>query len=203
MDLEKAFTQIKENEIVFILQKTLTLNHETAKALAKTMTKNGYGIQGHPLMPKMFNLLSYAMIARLSKITEVYQYADDLTIFSKYRYISYKWIKLVKSIIIDTGWRINDKKSSIQRTIIHTLGIVLDLRNGKIRPKNGSKERRRLRRLKLDYNPNNLETQIYLGQLFWFNFQWSDNFFKKPRTIIPYKILEKLYLNKSSKSSLV
>ena len=193
IDLENAFGQIKYNHILFILNRTLTIKKSYAQIIAKSMTDNrGIMVQGHPLSPVMFNLLTFALINRINNIIEVKQYADDITIFSTYDWISYKFKRFIEKIFKEEGWVINPAKYNFNRKHCKILGLTLMFDQDWVMLAN--KASKNLRYLFANIHAKEgKELESFKSKIVWYAYKWDIRVAEKyANHIRRYKITRKL-----------
>ena len=114
LDLESAFDQITEEQILALLNIVFRLNWRMAKDMAHKMCIKGHCFQGNPLSPAFFNLLSLNIsdkIAHTCKGYELVQYADDLMLVRLGNdYIPRREKDRCIAQIEATGWKISKTK---------------------------------------------------------------------------------------------
>jgi hypothetical protein len=178
IDLENAFNQVKYSEIFYIFHKIFRLNKHDSKRLTESSTINGYMYQGSPLSPMLFNIMSKGLIGRISGIIPIVQYADDLTLISRYEFISYKFERFIYKIIEECGWTVNKSKTqhrNIKQGFI-TLGCFIKRRS--IRARNFSKNMKGLYHKNFKDLSNKSEKAKIVGKIIWLNANWTK--FRKP-----------------------
>lgn len=116
MDIQNFFPSIGYSK-VFKLFNYIGYNKEVCHLLTQLCT-NGSNVlpQGAPTSPIISNLVNIKLDARLSAFAktiggEYTRYADDITISSNRNL--YRYIDVVKAIINDEGYIVNDKKTRI------------------------------------------------------------------------------------------
>jgi len=115
-DLTDFFTTIGYKR-VFNIFYYYGYTKEVSYALARLVTKDGYLPQGSPASPYISNIVCLKLDKRLGKLAEkigcVYsRYADDITFSGSANILNY--LCLIKKIICEEGFTINDKKTRIQ-----------------------------------------------------------------------------------------
>jgi len=175
IDLENAFGQIQEHEIIYIFHKVFRLRRNYAIELTKTMVRNGTLVQGHPMAPAIFNIMSIPLISRLSKIITVRQYADDIILYSKYEFISHRLLKFIRQIFIEEEWQINLNKLKFNRKWFNVLGLHIDFSKEKLYTK-ARGARKNLHKIKrqMNYTTDEKELQVLKGKFRWFSQFWDN-----------------------------
>lgn len=116
-DIEKAFDNITKSLLKSILITVYNINKYKAETIADKWTTKGYMVQGHPLTPAVFNLITRPIIDYFNKYLkdiDVIQYADDiLFIDNKYEYVSWKTINIIKDRFKEFGFPVNVEKEGI------------------------------------------------------------------------------------------
>jgi len=179
LDLKDAFNSVTQKHIFWLLRIVFDLNTKLSKELSHLWTTKGHMLQGHPLAPAIFNLVTRDLNCWLSVRTGIVQYADDILIYEKSDYISWHWIKIIFSKFNKLGFRINVEKEGIyhKRKDLEFLGLKYTFNDTK--PLISSKRRKRrklirkLRRLLKDNNP------ILLGNINWINYDVNKIVFNK------------------------
>jgi len=115
IDLKDFFPSVKLEQ-VFMLFKYYGYTKEVSFTLAKLCTYLGILPQGSPASPAITNVLCLKLDKRLGKLAESYnavysRYADDLT-FSGTKALP-SIIPVVKKIIEEEGFRVNEKKTRV------------------------------------------------------------------------------------------
>jgi len=174
IDLEKAFEQIKEDEILYVLNKVFTLRKDFAIALTKSMTRDGHLVQGHPMAPALFNIFTIPLINRLSKIVITKQYADDIIIYSKFEFIGHKFVKFIRKIFAEENWIINPQKFRFARKWTCVLGMYINFEGRHIQAK-ARKARNQLYKLRnmLSIVQQEEERAKIIGKFRWFAQYWD------------------------------
>ena len=175
LDLKDAFNSISQEQIFWILRKVFDVNTKLANELSHKWTHKGHMLQGHPLAPAIFNLVTRDLNEWLSQRTGIIQYADDILIYEETNYISWKWLKTIFKKYQELGFKINVEKEGIfhKRKDLQFLG--LNFTYEKWRPLVSGKRRQRRKILRKcqhliklgkldDKNP------VYLGHLNWYNY---------------------------------
>lgn len=125
VDLEDAFNQITQNQVYLILREVFDLNEKDSKRFARVMCVNGCLFQGNPLAPLIFNIWSSRLVHVMTLCgLNFKQYADDITIVSKYDSISYSFMRFICGLITQLGFKVNrDKLERQRKTRTRTLGL--------------------------------------------------------------------------------
>ena len=130
-------------------------------------------MQGHPLAPAIFNLVTRDLNVWLSSRTGIIQYADDILIFENSNYISWKWLKIITRKYEELGFMMNVEKKGIyhNKKDLEFLGMRLTFEEEK--PLVASKRRKRrkiLRELERCCNGDIWKNDRYRGNYNWFTF---------------------------------
>lgn len=143
IDLENFFPSISF-ERVFRIFYYYGYTKEMSFFFAKLCCYNNGLPQGAPTSPYLSNIVCLKLDKRLSSIAKKFhatysRYADDIT-FSGSKNIQLM-LPIVREIIIDEGFKINDKKTRIQRNFHKQMvtGIVVNEKTPKV-PKKFKKE---------------------------------------------------------------
>ncbi|MFL1906781.1 retron St85 family RNA-directed DNA polymerase [Plesiomonas shigelloides] len=117
IDLKDFFTTINALQ-VYTLFKSIGYNKNISFLLASICTKSGYLPQGAPTSPAISNLVCLRLDRRISsycdkKALAYTRYADDISISGNKVSIIKKASYLIKEIIIDEGFVLNDKKEKL------------------------------------------------------------------------------------------
>lgn len=115
LDIQDFFPSVKFEQVFYIF-KYYGYTKEVSYTLAKLCTHNSYLPQGSPASPAITNILCLKLDKRLSMLADKYQasysrYADDMY-FSGNKGIS-AIIPIVKKIVSEEGFSINEKKTHI------------------------------------------------------------------------------------------
>lgn len=139
LDIKDFFPSITQEE-VFRVFYYYGYTAEVSHMLARLCTYNGYLPQGAVTSPYISNIVCLKLDKRISSLAEKYnafysRYADDITLSGHYGIK--KMLPIVRKIVEDEGFSLNDEKTRIlyyyQRQEI--TGLVVN--NGKVRvPKN-------------------------------------------------------------------
>jgi RNA-directed DNA polymerase len=118
LDIKDFFPSISF-EKVFRLFYYYGYTTEMSYCLSRICTLNGSLPQGAPTSPYLANIICIRMDKRLSLLSEKIEatytrYADDITISGKSNIINY--IELIKNIVIDEGFCINNKKTRVMHS---------------------------------------------------------------------------------------
>jgi RNA-directed DNA polymerase len=117
IDIKDYFPSITINRVISIFRKYGYANN-VSFYLASICCLNGVVPQGAPTSPYLSNIVSFIMDVRLFKLTKKYnlsytRYADDITFSGEY--IPIKFIDIVKTIINENGFEINQDKIRLIR----------------------------------------------------------------------------------------
>lgn len=115
-DLTNFFTTISYKRVYNIFY-YFGYTKEVSYALARLVTKDGYLPQGSPASPYISNIVCLKLDKRLGKLAEKIgcaysRYADDITFSGSANILNY--LCLIKKIISEEGFTVNDKKTRIQ-----------------------------------------------------------------------------------------
>lgn len=116
LDLQDFFTTIRYQR-VFNVFYYHGYTKEVSYALARLVTKDGYLPQGSPASPYISNIVCLKLDKRLGKLADKIgcaysRYADDITFSGSADLLNY--LCLIKKIIREEGFAINEKKTRIQ-----------------------------------------------------------------------------------------
>ncbi|ODP27610.1 RNA-directed DNA polymerase [Paenibacillus nuruki] len=116
MDIKDFFPSITYNDVFFIF-KYYGYTNEVSFLLSKLCSYKGSLPQGAPTSPYISNIISYKLDVRFmllaKKLKADYsRYADDITI-SGNKYLV-KYLKVFKNILIEEGFKVNERKTRIQ-----------------------------------------------------------------------------------------
>jgi RNA-directed DNA polymerase len=117
LDLEKYFPSISHNRVYGLFLHELKCSRDVARLLTKLNTINGQVPQGASTSTDIANLVFRKTDYRLKGLATKFgfkytRFVDDLT-FSG-RNISQQFITIVKSIVRDSGFRLNDDKEELR-----------------------------------------------------------------------------------------
>lgn len=121
LDIENAFDQIGEAEVVEMLRKVYRLKHAWAREIARLCCVDGHLYQGNPMAPALFNVRALWMAERLSRLcqsvgAQVTIYADDITIsHARWGHFSKGFQRTVRRIISECGLKVNPEKCKVRR----------------------------------------------------------------------------------------
>ena len=119
MDLEDAFHQITEEQVYCIFRFIFRVNKKQSSELAHKCCIKGRLFQGNTLAPILFNIWFsrfYSIIERNIQGNNVLitSYADDITMITSYRSISWKFMKFIQKLIENIGFKINKAKTRVR-----------------------------------------------------------------------------------------
>lgn len=119
IDLENAFDQITEEQVFCIFRFIFKVNKQQSTELARKCCVNGHLFQGNTLAPLLFNLWFsrfYAMIEKNIQYNNalITNYADDITLITRYPSISWKFLKFIIKLIESIGFKINKEKLKVR-----------------------------------------------------------------------------------------
>jgi hypothetical protein len=129
LDLENFYSSIPKKRIISVFQ-YLGYSHNVSYMLASICCVNDCLPQGAPTSPTLSNIVAKRLDKRLLGLTKINEiiysrYADDLTFSGNY--ISENLIFLIKKIISEEGFTLNEKKSRLsfegQKKIITGISI--------------------------------------------------------------------------------
>lgn len=121
IDLENAFEQITYTQVYAIFKYIFGLNETHSKRLAQISTTDGKLFQGNVISPIIFNLWFLRVYSRLEKVKmssnnfKLFSYADDLTIITLYKSMSWKFLKFIIRVIEQCNFKINKAKTKITK----------------------------------------------------------------------------------------
>lgn len=121
IDLENAFEQITYTQVYAIFKYIFGINEKHSKKLAEISTTNGKLFQGNVISPIIFNLWFLRVYSRLEKVSmssnnfKLFSYADDLTVITLYRSMSWKFLKFIMKVIEQCNFKINKTKTRITK----------------------------------------------------------------------------------------
>lgn len=170
LDLKDAFNSITQEQIYWLLRKVFDVNKRLANNLSHNWTTHGHMLQGHPLAPAIFNLVTRDLNMWLSERTGIIQYADDILIYENTNYISWKWLKVIMKKFKELGFEMNVEKEGIyhNKKDLEFLGLRFTFDEEK--PLVSAKRkfrRKKIRELERNTNPEN---PVLLGNKNWYNF---------------------------------
>ena len=173
LDLKDAFNSISSKQIFWLLRIVFDVNKKTASRLSRQWTTNGHMLQGHPLAPAIFNLVTRDLNKWLSARTGIIQYADDILIYESSEYISWKWLKVIMRKYKELGFRMNVEKEGIYHKTkdLEFLGMRFTFEEEK--PLVASRRRKRrkiLRALERTCNGDKWQDAKYRGNYNWYQF---------------------------------
>lgn len=140
IDLKDFFPSISSDRVYYIFNKLCGYDKALSFCLTKLVTYRNMVPQGACTSPTISNIVLYMLDIRLLKLSEknninYTRYADDITFSGTKKQINHKFYSLVKKIVDDEGFKINDKKvhfsSRSQRQEV--TGLIIN--NGNIRIK--------------------------------------------------------------------
>lgn len=131
MDIESAFEQVTEDDVVDILHRLYDLNLDSARKMAEVSCWHRRLYQGSPIAPAMFNARAYSAAVRLEALAranglKVTMYADDLCISSdRWTHFSKGFQKTVIRILAEEGLVVNPRKTRITRPSSRNVGSTV------------------------------------------------------------------------------
>ncbi len=171
LDLKDAFNSISQKQIFWLLRKVFDVNTSLANELSHQWTTKGHMLQGHPLAPAIFNLVTRDLNIWLSKRTGIIQYADDILIYENSNYISWKWLKVIFKKYRELGFQINVEKEGIfhKTKDLEFLGLRFTFKDDK--PLVSTKRRARRKKIRaLERNVKTPNNPVLRGNKNWYNF---------------------------------
>lgn len=161
LDLEKYFPSISHNRVYGLFLHELKCSRDVARLLTKLITINGQVPQGASTSTDIANLVFRKTDYRLNGLATKFglkytRFVDDLT-FSG-RNISQRFINIVKSIIKDTGFRLNNDKEELRAK--HQPQVVTGLSVKFKKPRVPRKKKREWRKDKYKFDKFGLDTLI-------------------------------------------
>lgn len=114
LDLSNAFDNITKEQLKALLVIVFEIRPRIAEEIATAWTVNGHMVQGHPLTPAIFNLLTRHAVDFVIKYVKdcgIIQYADDILIWhDRFDYVSWKTIRMVCKAFKRAGFPMNTEK---------------------------------------------------------------------------------------------
>lgn len=159
LDLEKYFPSISHHRVYGLFLHELKCSKDVARLLTKLCTINGQVPQGANTSTDIANLVFRKTDYRLKGLAtkfglEYTRFVDDLT-FSGQN-ISKQFINIVKSIVRDSGFRLNDAKEELRAK--HQPQVVTGLFVKFKKPRVPRKKKREWRRAKYIFEKFELDT---------------------------------------------
>lgn len=119
MDLENAFNQITEEQVYCIFRFIFQVNKKQSTELARKCCVNGHLFQGNTLAPLLFNIWFARFYSIIEKNIQgnnvlITNYADDITMVTRYPSISWKFMKFIQKLIESIGFKINRTKTKVR-----------------------------------------------------------------------------------------
>jgi len=170
LDLKDAFNSIRREQIFWLLHETFDVNKTVANELSHLWTTKGHMLQGHPLAPAIFNLITRDLNEWLSKRTGIIQYADDILIFEESKYISWKWLKTIFRKFKSLGFKMNVEKEGFyhNKEDLEFLGLRFTYDNEK--PLESAKRRKRRKKIRKLRSELGDDSKILKGNIIWYEF---------------------------------
>lgn len=140
IDLKDFFPSISSDRVYYIFNKLCGYDKTLSFCLTKLVTYRNMVPQGACTSPIISNIVLYMLDIRLLKLAEknninYTRYADDITFSGTKNQINHRFYSLVRKIVEDEGFKINDKKvhfsSESQRQEV--TGLIIN--NGNVRIK--------------------------------------------------------------------
>lgn len=156
-DLSNAFDNITKEQLKALLVIVYEIRPKIAEEIAEAWTEKGHMVQGHPLTPAVFNILTRQavdFVKRFVKDCDIIQYADDILVWhNKYDYVSWKTIKMICKAFHRAGFPMNTEKGGFYHKGAEIQFVGLRYRRGrdgryKWFPKEMRKNKARLRAYK-------------------------------------------------------
>lgn len=173
LDLKDAFNSISSKQIFWLLRITFDVNKKLANKLSRQWTTNGHMLQGHPLAPAIFNLVTRDLNRWLSDRTGIIQYADDILIYENSEYISWKWLKVIMRKYEELGFKMNIEKEGIFHGTedLTFLGMRFTFQEEKPLVSASRRKRRKiLRKIEHNCSGDKWQNAIYRGNYNWYQF---------------------------------
>lgn len=116
IDLKDFFPSINRGRVFYIFKNLCNYDNDVSYCLTNLTTYKNCIPQGAPTSPTLSNIVAFMMDIRLTKIAERFninytRYADDITFSGKKENINDSLLKIVKQIIEDCGFRLNEQKT--------------------------------------------------------------------------------------------
>lgn len=128
LDIENAFDQVTQGEVVEILRRVFILNHLDALMISEMTCHKGRLYQGSPIAPAIFNIRAMWMCERLGRLCRangctVTVYADDITISTPHwGHFSQGFQRTVRRIIRECGLVVNADKCKVRAVSPRKIG---------------------------------------------------------------------------------
>ncbi len=193
IDLKDFFPSINSSRIYTVFS-NIGYDSFAAAILTNLCTIDGYLPQGGPCSPALSNLVCLALDARLNGFCEkrrirFSRYADDMYFSCDNKDILKKSIPIIRKVIIDEGFIINDNKvhyhTPSNRKMI--TGIVISHPNSyngpKIYAKKDLKRKIRSEILKMIFSGDYSEKDHVLGEISYVNYLETDYLLKVKKYI--------------------
>ena len=197
LDLKDAFNSITQQQIYWLLRIVFDLNKSLANELSHNWTTKGHMLQGHPLAPAIFNLVTRDLNKWLSNRTGIIQYADDILLFEDSDYISWNWLKIIMRKYEELGFQMNVEKEGIFHKTKNLEFLGMRFTFERTKPLVSAKRRKRrkiLRAIERNCEGDKWQDAKYRGNHNWFLFDGKDVFEKvqsQKRTRITGKVERK------------
>lgn len=224
LDLKNAFDNITHEQLWALLTIVFGIRKRIAKEIADNWTVEGHMVQGHPLTPAIFNLLTRRandFVSKYVKGVHIVQYADDILIISEHNYVSYKTLRMICKAFKNEGFPMNVEKEGIYHGYKPTKFIGLTYRKVKgvmqWHPSNKRKYKKKIRALRHNIKRGKISDKrgckienICLGIQEWLSYRHSNKHKNYGTFIIDKKgkirprfeviqIMRKLFPDKSAK----
>lgn len=137
IDLKDFFPSISRKKVFYVFNKICGYDNSLSHCLTKlVMYKNGLP-QGACTSPIISNIVTYKLDLRLKKLSDKLEinysrYADDITFSGNKKIVNSQFLILVKKIINECGYQINDKKTRFESKYGRQEVTGLIVNNGKV-----------------------------------------------------------------------
>ena len=137
IDLKDFFPSISAKKVFFVFNKLCNYDSSVSYCLTKLVTYKNSLPQGACTSPVISNIVTFKMDLRLKKLSDKLginysRYADDITFSGNKKIINSKLLNLVRKIISECGYCINDNKTRFESCFGRQEVTGLIINNGKI-----------------------------------------------------------------------
>lgn len=165
IDLKDFFPSVSSDRVYFIFNKICKYDKNLSYCLTKLVTYRNVLPQGACTSPIIANIVSYKLDLRLSNLAEkmniIYtRYADDITFSGDKKVVNKKLFELLKRIIEDEGFYVNNKKVHFSYNFNRQEVTGLTINDGKVSA--NSKYIRKIRQELYYIKKYGLENHLYI-----------------------------------------
>ncbi len=137
IDLKNFFPSISRKKVYYIFNKMCGYDNNLSHCLTNLVMYNNGLPQGACTSPIISNIVSFKLDLRLKKLSEKLnlhysRYADDITFSGEKSVINDRLLSIVKKIIYECGYTINDKKTRFESSYGRQEVTGLIVNNGKV-----------------------------------------------------------------------